>query len=352
MKKITVLLTAVGCPGGPSIIQGLRQDDRLRIVGVDMNPDPPGKYLVDAFYPVPPGRDKSYIPRMLEIVEQESARLVLPLATFELQNLAANQHSFVKRGCIVCVSDPEPLEIANNRYLLFSRFSNEDFVPGFRAPKNLQQMKRHMGELGFPQNKVVIKPFISHGSIGLRIVDPNLDTFSIYRNQKPSAIFTNMRAIEEIFADQSFSDILVSEFLPGKEYGIDLLLDPNTHKVITGVVRDNGEVHLSAISSGRIIKHDAMYALGVQIAESLGLSYAINIDIKLDRDGRPKLMEINPRLPATSFLAFSAGLNLPLLSVKLGLGEEFPLPKPLSDVRIYLYRGFLTIHNNRPKDRC
>ena len=51
-NRINLLLTAVGCPGGPSIVKTMRQDSNIRIVGTDMRDDVLAKYMVDKFYQV------------------------------------------------------------------------------------------------------------------------------------------------------------------------------------------------------------------------------------------------------------------------------------------------------------
>jgi carbamoyl-phosphate synthase large subunit len=350
--SIDVLLTAVGCPGGPSIVQSLRQDPSVRIVGTDMRADVPAKYLVDQFCQVPPGRNAAYIPAMLDIVRNEEIKVILPLATFELSNLALHKHVFESVNCSVCVSDERALDVANNRHLLYKTFENKAFIPDFDTFGNVGDLKEKMHRLGFPARKVVIKPFVSHGSIGLRVIDDDADLYEQLTKQKPTAVTIPSMMLDEIFGDREIENFLLTEYLPGREYGIDLLLDPVSHKTITGIVRDNGYVTLSSVDSGRIVEHNEMYEVGKYIAESLGLSYAINIDFKLDSKGEPKMLEINPRLPATSFLAVTAGLNLPLYSVYLALGRQFSFPSRRHNLKIYSYRGFIVTDSDSIVNRC
>ena len=351
-KKINVLLTAAGCPGGPSIIQSLREDASIKIIGTDMENDVPAKYLVDSFYIVPPGRDKNYISSILEIVQKEKIKVILPLATFELSNLANHKNIFKQKGCEVCVSDKRSIDTANNRYLLYKYFEDERFTSKFEVPENWAGLEDKMTKLGFPSKKIAVKPFVSHGSIGLRIVTEDIDLFEQYINHKPNSIYITKRILEEIFKNREFENIIITEFLPGNEYCVDLLMDPVTHKVLTGLTRYNRAVNLSLTNRGEIIENAKLFEIGKYAAEKLNLSYGINIDIKLDVNNRPKILEINPRLPATSFLATSAGLNLPLFSIYLAIGKRFPMPKIQTGSRIYAYRGFLVVDaNNNIRNR-
>lgn len=338
---IKVLLTAVGCPGGPSIIQSLRDDKDIFIVGTDMREDVPGKYLVDKFYQIPAGKSPEFIPFMLELVEREKIDVLLPLATFELLVLSKNKEKFEQLNCKVCVSEYDSLLNANDRFLLYSLFENESFTPEFKKLEDGNTIREESMELGYPEKKVVIKPFISHGSIGLRIIDDKTNLFENYINKKPNTLQIPMTFAQEIFKNQQPDNILISEFLSGKEYGVDLLIDPSNGDVIYSMVRDNGEVFHSEISNGRIISDNRFLSVAYAILKKLNLAYTINIDFKLNDKGEIKLLEINPRLPATSFLAYSGGVNLPLYSIYLALGREIPVCQLNSNRRVYSYRGFL-----------
>ncbi len=344
-KKINVLLTAIGCPGGPTLIQSLRRDPCIKIIGTDMREDISTKYLVEKFYNVPPGMSEPYIDTISKIVAREKIDVILPLATFELDALSRHKECFRKEGCEVCVSDIAGQEIANNKYLVSKRFEGKSFIPDFETATDWEDMQEKMAKLGFPDKKVVIKPFVSHGSIGLKIVDNNIDLYAQYRNNKPYSIVVNSLILEQIFRGKRFNNILLQEYLPGGEYGVDLLLDPVTHKVMESIVRDSGSVTLSSVDKTIMTEHSEILKVCKYIAEELKLSYSINMAVKLDENGKPKIMEVNPRLPATAFLAVSAGLNLPLLSVYLAMNRKIDVPKLKEGLILYVYRGFLIVDN-------
>lgn len=344
-NKINVLLTAVGCPGGPSIIKSLKEDPRIRIIGTDMRDNVPGKFLVDSFYIVPPGRSEFYINEMLDIVKKEKINAILPLATFELGSLSENISLFEEYGCRICISDKKAIDISNNKFKLYNKFRDKGFIPKYFAPCSIDDLKDKMKLLGFPNKRVVIKPFISHGSIGLRVIDNEINLYDQYINYKPSSIFIPEKMLDFIFEKHHVKDILISEYLPGKEIGVDLILDPETNKVIKGIVRNNGNVLFSEVSNAFIMEDNELLSIATNIAEEIGLSYVINLDFKCDSYGEPKLLEINPRMPATSYLATASGLNLPLLSIYLAMNIDFVF-KPLKEgLKLSSYRGFMITDN-------
>ena len=79
------------------------------------------------------------------------------------------------------------------------------------------------------------------------------------------------------------------------------------------------------------------------LAETLKLSYTINLSIKLAEDGTPKVTEMNPRLGAGMFLPISGGVNFPLLSVHMARRMEIDVPKFNYGLSMYIYRGYLVM---------
>lgn len=333
---IKVLLTAIGCPGGMTIIESLRSDSNIYIIGTDVRNEMASKYCVNEFYQVPKGKDDNYIPFMLDLCKKIKPDVILPLATFELLKLSENKDLF---DCKICVSDYESLYVANNKMLLYEKFNNVS--PKFKKFNNDNDLIIILKELNFPSEKVVIKPPISHGSIGLRIIDNDLDLYDMFLNSKPNNINIPYYIAEKTFTNKTL-DLIATEYLPGKEYGVDLLVHPNTNKIVSYIVRDNGDVFHSEISNGRIIEDEKLLDISKNIINELKLSYTINIDFKEDKHGEPKILEINPRLPATSYLAYSAGLNLPLYSIYLALGIDFNI-EINKNKRIFSYRNFKII---------
>ena len=59
MKPLTVIVTASGAPGGPSIIKSLRRVDerKITIIATDIHENASGLYLADKHYIVPSGTD-------------------------------------------------------------------------------------------------------------------------------------------------------------------------------------------------------------------------------------------------------------------------------------------------------
>jgi carbamoyl-phosphate synthase large subunit len=171
LKDITVVVTAAGAPGAPSIMKSLRLNGEreIRIVGTDMNPDAVGLLMAESGHVVPAGTDPEFIPTMLGLAEKEGADVILPLATYELMSFSENVRRFEGVGTKVPISPPEALRIANDKGLLY------DFVRGLSLPSpdsvmvdSHEGFVRAVKQLGYPDNPVCFKPRIGKGSRGFR----------------------------------------------------------------------------------------------------------------------------------------------------------------------------------------
>jgi carbamoyl-phosphate synthase large subunit len=71
---------------------------------------------------------------------------------------------------------------------------------------------------------------------------------------------------------------------------------------------------------GRFVYDEEVIEYCRQIIRQIGLHGNIGIQLKRSKEGKPLLLEINPRVQGTIVAGLGAGINLPLLAVKQELG--------------------------------
>lgn len=337
MKSITVLVTAIGAPGAPDIIELLREDPRINILGMDIDDNAAGKCLVDKFAISLPGGCDEFPGYLLDIALREKADVIFPLSTDELLLLSKNIDLFKKHNIGVCISDFRTISVANNKVKLYEYFKEEEFVPEYEVPSSIEDLERKIYRLGFPDKTICVKPFISHGSRGFRVITNDIREYGYSVSQRPHNIYISFDAFMGSIKENGLPDIFLTEFLPGEEWGIDIFVNPvNAEKIIA--TRNNGLVLSSAIKVGKLERNDSLIAIGEKITNKLAFKYILNIDIKFDSNNHPKIIEINPRVPATIKLLSKAGNNLPLLSVKAALGEKCEIKPVEYGKKIYFYK--------------
>jgi len=319
MKKLRILLTACGCPGASTLIRMLKNNGEreIEIVGVDMDAEAIGRFLVDRFYPVPAATSDEYIPRMLEITKRERPDILFPESSQEVYPLALNKVAFEKLGTRVLVSDAETIATANNKWLMYEKLKAETDInlPKYYWPRSLGEFLGCIEKLGYPDNAICFKPHIGKGSRGFRIIDPKVDRQNLLLNYKPNSRYISLEEFIKIFESaKSFPDFLVMEYLDGKEYTTDSIA-LNGEELLT-MVKTMEQARWGVVVKSKLVKIPELINQTKKILSSIRLSYNINIQFIGN-----KLIEINPRV--SSFI-YQDNLIPPYIAIKLALGELSP----------------------------
>lgn len=324
--SITVLLTGAGAPGAPSIIQCLRKNGErdIRIIGVDMNEMASARRLVDEFYTVPAAKDSKFIETIMDICQRENVQVVFPLVTRELDKFANSKTKFREIGVSISVMPYDVLQIVNNKAHLLSKMKEIGMrTPVFRVVNSVEEVEEAAKILGYPEKPICIKGAEGNGSRGVRIVDAQKSKYDLLFNEKPNSMYMSYHDIIEALKEKErIPEMLVMEYLPGQEYGVDALCDNGKVLFIGG--RYNSSVNSSIPQASIIEERKEAYKLSTQLIEAFKLDGNVNFDFKYDKSGAIQLIEINPRLSATITAYAPAGINFPYLRLKQLLHEELP----------------------------
>ena len=131
--------------------------------------------------------------------------------------------------------------------------------------------------------------------------------------------------------------LLVQEHLPGPEYSLDVIARADGH--VAGVVpRERLKVDSGIAVTGRTLHDDRLEDFARAVAEAIGLTTVANVQVKVDAEGEPALLEVNPRFPGTMPLTVAAGIDMPKLAIGEALGTPVPDgPLPFRDLAMVRY---------------
>jgi carbamoyl-phosphate synthase large subunit len=312
--KIKVLLTGAGAPGGPGIIKALLKDPNIDLIVCDADEFASGRFLGLNFIKIPKAQDENFIAEIIKICHYHSIKVVFPLVTLELFRFAEVKKIFQYKGIEVIVSDVEYLNIANDKRKLLDYLTSKGIgVPNYRVVTSIEEIELACRELNYPSNAVVIKPSVSNGSRGVRILSESISEYDLLFNEKPGNLFSSLSKIRETLSNKTFPELLMSEYLPGDEYTVDTIVKGGKVNIILPRKRIKMVGGISV--AGIFLKNDCIIEYCSQIIESMHLEGPIGIQVKADVEGKFKVLEINPRIQGTSVSAIGAGINLPLLAV-------------------------------------
>lgn len=335
----TVLVTGCGAPGFAGTLWSLRRADRdLRVVGTDARREQAGRYLADAFHRVPRAEEADFVPAMLEVCREEGVDVVLPQVTAELQPLAAHRAEFAAAGATVAVSGPETVAAANDKGRVVEACVACDVPrPRTLSAETAEGLEAACRRLGYPDEPVVVKPPASNGSRGLRVLDADRDRKRAFYREKPGSPYSTLPEVRSVLGE-TFPRLLVTEYLPGEEYTVDAFR-PAGGGETTAVPRRRDEVR-SGISFRATVREDeAIRGHAGALAEHLDLTYAFGFQFKEDAEGRPHILECNPRIQGTMVASTVSGANIVYAAVADALDWPAPDLTPAWDRSFYRYWG-------------
>ena len=324
-ERVRVLMTGAGAPGGPGIIQCLKADSRIELVVGDTNPKASGRFLNDKFVELRAADDNLYIQHLLSICNDEKIDVIFPLVTKELLKISMAVSEFDSIGVKVLISPRNGLDISNDKIKLYRHLeSNKIPVPRFKVASNLKQLIEAAESLGYPEVPIVMKPGISNGSRGIRILDEKKDRFSLLFQEKPTGIFSTLSEVIQIIDKNNIPPLLVSEYLPGNEVTVDTILTKD-HRIACLLQRVRDKMNGGISVAGHFIENPKIKKYIEDILGTMKLFGPIGIQIKEDSTGEYRILEINPRIQGTSVAANGLGINLPITAISALF--DWPIPK-------------------------
>ncbi|MFL6352713.1 MAG: ATP-grasp domain-containing protein [Bryobacteraceae bacterium] len=346
--SLNILITGAGAPGIRGTLYALRRNPdkvEIRTVGIDTKQDVVGRYLVDQFYDVPAPESSDYIPAMLKICRQEAIDLVLPQTTREIAILSQQKQAFGEHGIAVMVASGSAVAAANDKGEILDHFAALGLPhPRFYRAATEQEVVEYSRQLGYPKHPVVVKPPVSNGMRGLRVLMEDAWNVERFLKEKPAGTEIALSELLQILRrGNRWPDLLVTEYLSGSEYSVDAFIGRNTSVAIPRLRR--------AIRSGISFENEIEYRADVaeytlQAGRHLGLTGAFGFQFKLDENGVAKVLECNPRVQGTMVASLFSGVNVIWLAVKEALGEApAEIPPLRRPAQFYRFWGGLGVYD-------
>ncbi|HEX4058910.1 MAG TPA: ATP-grasp domain-containing protein [Galbitalea sp.] len=293
-KKTTVLVTGVGGPAGVAVLRSLLRRPDVDVFAGDMDGWASGLYLVPAERRriLEPGLSPSFVDGIRKLASDDQLDVVISTVDVELPPLAAARDDL--SGAVLAAPSVATLEVTLDKWLLAQRCA-----PLLRVP-----VTRLLNADGvaltwtFP---VIVKPRRGAGSRGVRLVP-------------------DRASLEAIGHDES---LIIQEHLPGDEFSVDVLADGDG-AVVAAVPRTRTRVDSGVSIAGRTVHDEALESTAASVARAIGLRGVANVQLRLDSEGVPALLEVNPRFPGALPLTIAAGVDMPSLVLDLALGREIP----------------------------
>lgn len=319
----------------PDLLIHLRGDPILRpyLVGVDASQQAIGRTFVDNFYVTPWGDDPGYIDAMVGIVAREKIDLILPGSDQEAFRLSAEREKLAKVGAVVLASPPSVLDLIRDKWATYRALKDAGLrIPEFVCTNGVEELKAALCQYGYPRRSVIVKPIAGRGGRGMRLL--------VGADEIPPAwIGTGARECrhqtqpndEELMA-WTTDTLMVMPLLYAPAYDVDVLAVHGQARAV--LVRRRNNPAGIPFTGNRIVSDPAISDYCRDVAQVLGLDALHDIDLMTDAQGRPCLLEVNPRPSGSAVAAHAAGYPIVAAAIAEHLGRSYPLEAPTQDIDI------------------
>ena len=333
---VSVLLTSVGTDSAVALCEALRTSfvSGLRLVGMDVRTAVACRPWLDNFTRAPPRKSPEFMEEVLRLCRTQKITHVWPMST-EDQLIMARESRVRLKDQVVIGSSEEVVEIANNKISLYDFCAARDLsVPRYKVVHDVPSLGIAAESLGYPGKPVVLKAAFGTGAAGLKIIRPGISRLDMFHSRLNRDVTLEVAA-QQLEGVSPWPSLMLTEYLPGEEFSVDVLRFRGEWK--GGVVRRRDESLFGLATDATVVDRPDILDVSRRIVDSLGIEFISNVQFRGAEDGRPMLMEINPRVPGTIGLSVAAGSNLPGVALALAAGKEAVLATPRYGTRMVRY---------------
>ncbi len=317
----------VTCAGGDLAPQTLRylsasRRHKVHITAVDNSPSAVGRHFADVFETVPRGEEPEYAEQLADIARRNRVDLVLPCSDEEALAAATNRALFEASGAQLACAPIETLQRMANKGAAYAFLESVGLsTPTYRRVDAADGMERAVRELLDERLDVVVKPAMARGGRDVCVIRGDIIGARPYSGGREVHLDANTFFAEYISRYADKLPVLVMERLFEPTYDLDILAWEGEARRVVPRRRSNPAVP----NEGHIIEsRPDLLELGRRVAAAYNLSWLYDCDLMFDREGRPHILELNPRPSGSTAVSIAAGM--PLLDDLISLAKREVLP--------------------------
>lgn len=282
-KQVKVLIFPAGEINSVELHDALSTNVNIKVFGAS-SIDRHGPYLFKNYYTgLPLISEPSFCESFNKLLQLNEIDIVMPTHDTVALFLASHRDGIC---ATVLTADLKTNQVCRDKALTYSLFADCKFCPETQTRPST-----------FP---CFVKPRIGQGSVGVQL----------------------LKKASDIPVGINWGDYVVCEYLPGQELTVDCLTD---RKGVLRVVlpRERTRVMAGVSVAGTALQaSDDIQMIAEAINERLAFFGLWYFQLKRDKNGQFKLLEVSSRCAGAMCLSRARGINLPLLSVYIALGRD------------------------------
>ena len=315
MRETNILLTAVGRRAYlVDYFKDALKGRGGKVYAVNCIGGTPGAMAADGFEIVPKSADPHYVDVLVDLCRRWRIALLFSLQDWDAPVSARSRRRFLEVDTVPVMGDAAIVAACLDKYATVTSMAGI----GVRTPwttLSLDEAKGRMREQGGP---MVVKPRWGQGSVGL---------FKVYSEAELEWAFNLSAAMARRFAaacpeiDARAPQVIVQEFVPGDEYGCDVVngLDGGYRRAF---VKRKFGMRAGETDAAESVDRPPIVAAAEKIGRWSRHLGCMDSDWIVGADGVPILIELNPRFGGGYPFTHLAGANVVRACVDWANGKD------------------------------
>jgi len=310
MRKCNVLIFPMGAVSSSDIYQSLRYQPCFEIFGISMRQDhaqfylPEDRLRVSDHYMI---SHEKFWESFQQILEQWNIHFIIPTHDTVARYLMEHQDKI--SATVVC-SPAETARVAESKLLTYQLLGDRWYYPRVYDSKDTVE---------FP---VFLKPYVAAGGKGC-------------------VKASNREEMEKALAQNP--DLLVCEYLPGKEYTVDCFTNSKRELIFAGARTRDRITEGITFSSRRVAMTPELQKIAEDLNARIPFRGAWYFQVKENAAGELRFMEFSVRQAGTMAFYRQLGVNFAALSLFDLMG--MPVNVICNDLDLLLDRGTETLYH-------
>lgn len=255
-------------------------------------------------YPSPQSFPEEFVDKMLNLVKNEKYEMIMPVRD-ETSLLLSKYEEELSKYTKLYLANFETMRMFRDKGETVQQALKQKVpcpVTYFPENTSIQEIKK---SAPYP---VLIRPRVSSGSRGIAYVKAEDEFDAAYQNVK-----------------NEYGEPIIQEHISKRGYCTAcILLDHDSREVAAFTYERVKEYPISGGPTvvGISCENDEIKEYALKLMKSVNWSGVAEVEFIFDAEGKPKLLEVNPRFWMPLNLAIESGVDFPYLLYKLAIGEK------------------------------
>jgi len=314
------------------VVQALKnnRDHReIEVIGINSEELNILRTEVDKFLIAPSIADPTYTDWLEGVCRSESIDIVFPFFQLELPLAVQYRPRLEAIGTRVSITSAESLALVNDKIKMARQYPR--FMPRQAVVKNSTDVRAFAHLIGYYAHRdgvtggmpMCCKLAGCSAGYGFAVIDElkSLDMYLLNKAKRYISLDQLCKMVDHGWLKRIPHEVILQEYVEGTEYCVCVLAANGTVAGMCGFMGDS--IEGGAYTSGMILKNEAAYAIAREVVEDSGLDGNACFDFIIRPDGRPVLLECNPRLSAGIAFPEAAGADFVYQRCRQLMGEDF-----------------------------